>query len=476
MRPFVMLLVVLIAVAVTVGAAVFAYINVRQIAADSPIPLPPPPQAGDASAPTRAPLFGPTIAPTEVAVKPTQAETSSAPATQEASATEPPTYMDPGRITILLLGIDQRKGEKGPFRTDTMMLISVDPVRKTAAMISIPRDIYVKIPVYNLPDRINNANVIGDTMIKDFPGGGPALAVRTVQSMMGVPIHRYMMVNFDVFNTVIDVVAPITVCPKDPIHDDHYPDGSYGYITVDFKAGCQEMDSTHLLQYARVRHQAGDDFGRAARQQEVIRAVREKVLSLGGVSSLLSKAGEIWLAIKDSVKTDMTFEEMMQLAQLGQTIPKDNIKSAVINPEEGYVLLGKMPDGQEILMPVYEKIHELVATMFDATPGGPGSVQASAENAQILVANGAGIDGLAKLTADNLRGKGFIIVDAKNADLPGGYGRTVIRLYNTSKIKTARYLAEVLGLDGTYITTEKDGPPNVDIELVVGKDLAQPSK
>jgi len=470
MRSWFMIIVVLFALVVTMGASIFAYANTRQFIAESPVDMPPPPQLNDAGVPTAKPLFQPTPTTAPATAAP-QSATSAATsvATQAANPASNAVWTDPARITVLLLGIDQRKGEKGPFRTDTIMVLSIDPIRKTAAMISIPRDIYIKIPGYNKPDRINNANVIGE--INKYPGGGPALAKATVQSLLGIPIQRYAIVNFDVFTTVIDALGPINVCPDQHIHDDTYPDGSYGFITVDFPAGCQDLDSTKLLQYARVRHNAGDDFGRARRQQEVIHSVRDKILSLGGVSALLGKAGEIWGSLKDSIKTDLTFNEIAQLAQLAQSIPKDNIRSAVITDRDGYLLPAKLASGEEVFSPIYEKIHDLVDNLFEAAPRGPSDTQASAEGAKILVSNGAGIDGLAKLTADKLRGQGFIILDAKNADQPGGYGKTVIRLY-TDKIKTARFLAESLGLDGTVITQEKNGPPGVDIELIVGKDIA----
>jgi len=467
-----MLVIVLIGTVVMVGAVALTYIGVRQLTAESPIQLPALPQLNGSVKPTTAPLFQPTKTLSAPVVSSQATEAVSLPG----ATPKLPTLNDPSRVTILLLGIDQRKGEKGPFRTDTIMVISMDPVRKTISMLSIPRDIYIPIPAMNVADRVNNANALGE--LDKYPGGGPALAVRTIQSLIGVPIQRYAVVNFDVFTTVIDAIGPIQVCPTTAIHDDQYPDGSYGFITVDFKPGCQDLDSTKLLQYSRVRHNAGDDFGRASRQQEVIRAVREKVLSLGGVSALLGKAGTIWATLKDSVQTDMTFDEMMQLASFAQTVPKENIKSDVITDKAGYLMPSTLKDGEQVFTPVYEKIHDLVVQLFNAAPGTAAVVatdsaapQASIDNAAVLVSNGAGVDGMAKATADKLQAKGFNIVAAKNADLPGGYGKTIIRVY-TNKVQTARNLAAALGLDGTVISVEGNGPPNVDIEVIVGRDLA----
>src|SRR5258708_2282406 len=228
---------VLIMALVAVGGALITYIAVRQVVSDSPIILPLPPQVG-ANAATAAPLFAST--PTPVPVVGTPATTQPA-NTSNGTPVGVPTYSDPGRVTILLLGIDQRKGEKGPFRTDTIMLLSIDPIRKTAAMLSIPRDIYIPIPGFNRADRINNASATGE--IAQYPGGGPALAVKNAPSLVRVSIQRYLVINFDVFDTALDAIGPLNVCPQDALHEYQYPDDSYRYITVDFKPGCQDRHS-----------------------------------------------------------------------------------------------------------------------------------------------------------------------------------------------------------------------------------------
>ncbi len=491
MRKFSCLLLptALIAAVATIGIAALAYFGVRQMVTDSPVEMPAL-QFGGNVGPTLAPLFGPTRTPGAPSIAQTPTGQPGLKGTQSAAAQDNttnasqatptiPPPADPSRVTILLMGIDQRHGETGPFRTDTMIVLSIDPVRHTAALLSIPRDIYLPIPVYNVADHINNAEALGE--LGKYPGGGPELAVKTVESLIGVPIQRYMLINFDVFDAVIDAIGPIQVCPTTAIHDTQYPDGSYGVITVDFQPGCQNLDSTRLLEYARVRHNAGDDFGRSARQQEVIRSVRDKVLSLGGVSALVGKAGALWDSVKNDVQTDMTFTEMVQLALVAQSIPKENIQSVVMTDRGGYLIPSTLKDGSQVFSPIYENIQKLVIELFNAAPGSPpidtssdtssGTPTASADStAAILVSNGAGVDGMAKTTADKLRAKGFNIVDAKNADQPGGYARSVIRVY-TNYVQVARDLAQALGLDGTVISMQQNGPPNIDIEVVIGKDL-----
>ncbi len=491
---------VIISAIVIAGAAVFAYVNVRQFVAESPIALPTLPALSDlgqqptATSALPSATASPTTPPTQTATLVSATVSASATGTSNTSANVPSpataispsavpatatpdlALLVPTRVTALIMGIDARHGEKGPFRTDTMIVISIDPIRKTAAILSVPRDIYLQIPGYGV-DRINTAEGTGE--VNDYPGGGPMLAVKTVENLLGIPIQHYFLLNFDVFDTVINAVGPIQVCPDQAIHDTNYPDGSYGIITVDFPAGCQMLDATKLLEYSRVRHNAGDDFGRAARQQEVIRAVREKVLTLGGISALIGQAGPVWDSIKNDVQTDMAFDQMVTLAQVALTIPKDNISSVVLTDKGGYLIPSTTPDGQQVLSPIYEKIHALVGQMFAAPPGNPitdqilqnGTPTPTLTSAVIQVSNGAGVSGLAAQFVTRLRGMGFHVLDPQNADLPGGYAKSVIRVF-TGNFDAARQVAQTLGIDPSAITPAANGPQGVDLELVLGADVA----
>ncbi|MEO0563544.1 MAG: LCP family protein, partial [Chloroflexota bacterium] len=211
----------------------------------------------------------------------------------------------PRPITLLLLGIDQRSAVESAdteyFRTDTMIVLRIDPVRRTAGMLSVPRDLFVEIPGF-LPGRINTANSQGDA--NAYPGGGPALAMLTVEELLGVDIDNYVLVNFDVFTTVVDTVAPngVEVCVQEPIFDPDYPDEGYGFIEVRFDPGCQRLDSERLLQYARTRATQGADFDRARRQQQTITAVQQEVLSAGGLVNLVARAPALWAQLTGNLR------------------------------------------------------------------------------------------------------------------------------------------------------------------------------
>ena len=201
--------------------------------------------------------------------------------TAQASATPQPTIdpaaeyqiNDPRQIRILLMGIDERTGftTEQAYRTDTMIVLNIDPARNTAGVISFPRDLWVSIPNFE-PGRINTANYIGDNV--SYPGGGgPQLAKETIAANFGITVNHFVRINFTVFETVVDVVAPngVEVCPTERIYDDHYPDEGFGTLTIEFPAGCQRLGGRELLQYARTRATSGGDFDRAARSLQLPR-------------------------------------------------------------------------------------------------------------------------------------------------------------------------------------------------------------
>lgn len=403
---FVMAWVVVVSV-IAVGGAAASYTFVRDRAAelDEVLDLPDPPQLGQSSnadsptvtaaapastvtpAPSTPSDTGPTpdgasasetpsatldpaSTPNPVGTDPTAV--TGATAVAEASAASetdfvPAPLQNPRRVNVLLLGIDQREGEAGPFPTDTIMLLSLDPVGKTGALLSIPRDLWVELPGLGITDRINTANIQGEAV--NYPGGGgPALAAATVEKLLGIgDIDYYVLINFEVFYTVIDAIGPVEVCPPEEIVDDKYPDGSYGFITVRFPAGCQELDSEKLLQYARTRH-ADSDIGRSTRQQEVILGVRKKVLSAGGVVSLLPEATSIWQSMSQNIRTNMSFEDMVSLALTAERVPSENIRQGQISFEE--VFIGQDNSGSDILIPISSDIQLLLSDLFRA-PGAP---------------------------------------------------------------------------------------------------------
>ncbi|MCL4246678.1 MAG: LCP family protein [Anaerolineae bacterium] len=380
-----------------------------------------------------------------------------------------PEITDPRRITILILGIDQRAGETGSFRSDTMILVSIDPARKTAGVLSIPRDLWVTIPGYQ-SGRINTANELGDAY--GFPGGGPALAAATVELNLGIEIDNYVRVNFDVFTQVVNTLAPdgIEVCPTEPIDDPKYPDAGYGTISVHFDAGCQRLDATHLLQYARTRATRGADFDRARRQQEVLSAFREEVLSAGGLANIIGQIPTLWEQVSSNVTTNLSLNEILSLAQLAQDIPRSNITFGVI--DNLYVDLAQTNTGDQVLLPRQTSMNFLLQQVFN--PQGDLSLsdlraRAEAENAEIVVFNNTDVAGLAGQTRDWLTSRGVPVANVGNTATPNS-APTVVRDYG-GKVWTARYLAALLGLPPDRVQPGADGATTADVMVVAGPDI-----
>ena len=268
------------------------------------------------------------------------------------------------RINVLLMGIDQRQGEiERGYRTDTMMLLTVDPVTLQAGMLSIPRDLWVPIPGYG-NNRINLANYYGDA--DDYPGGGPALAKKTVEQVIGVRVHHYVRINFTAFESLIDRIGGITIDVPEDIYDPKYPTSNYGTEVFSIKKGKQVLDGATALKYARNRNTKFGDFDRAKRQQQVIIAIQEKTKDLRVAMSLFASGPEVLADLSASVKTDMPLPMMQQIGRLAMTIDRSNIKSAVI--DQNYTEPITTADGQQVEIANRTRIAELRAGLFSTNP------------------------------------------------------------------------------------------------------------
>lgn len=385
-----------------------------------------------------------------------------------------PTWEGKERVNILVMGIDARPGEAGPWRTDTMIVLTVDPLTKSAGMLSIPRDLWVPIPGYG-EGRINTANYLGDAY--DYPGGGPALAARTVQYNLGVPIHHYVRVDFSAFVELVDLIGGIDIYVPEEIKDPFYPDSNYGYDPLYIPAGWVHMDGELALKYARTRHSGRGDFDRAARQQQVLLAVLDKVTRLNLLPQLLPQVPKIWETVRNSVVMDpnLTLDKVVRLAHLATQIPKENLRSAVI--DETCTEMWTTPDGQQVLVPVRDRMREVrdyIFMMPVATPRAEDpAIRLTAEAAIVHVRNGTLTPGLAQKTAEYLQSRGIQVTEYGNADRQD-YAASLILVY-TGKQFTAETIARLLGLPATAIVETPATQGGVDITVILGADYRPPS-
>ncbi len=382
------------------------------------------------------------------------------------------------RVTILVMGLDYRDWEAGEIpRTDTMMVLTLDPITKEAAMLSIPRDMWVNIPGFEY-SRINTAYYLGE--LWKLPGGGPALAAQTVEEFLGVPIDYYAQVDFGAFVRLIDEIDGVTVVPKMDVRI--VPIGG-GYKET-LKAGeAYTLNGTLALAYARARYTDGGDFDRAARQQEVVYAIRDRILKFSMWPTLIAKAPILYQEIAAGVNTNMRFEDALRLATFALEIDRSLIKSFIIDPS--YVEFGKSPDNQEILKPIPDKIRLLRDEVFrTGGPLSPVAIQSQVgaepidifdlvqiENARISVQNGSWYTGLAEETAIFLRSKGFNIIEETNAQATDV---TRITLYNAKpySIQALFKLYEDAGLGKPWLSNQFDSGAAVDVVIILGNDWA----
>jgi len=368
------------------------------------------------------------------------------------------------RVNLLLLGVDERPQENGMARTDTMMVLTLDPTTLQAGVLSIPRDLWVPIPGYN-QGRINTAHRLGE--LYNYPGGGPALARETVEYNLGIPIQYYVRLNFQGFVDLIDLIGGIDVYVAEPINDPLYPDNNYGYDPLYIPAGQQHFDGAMALKYARTRHDS-NDFERARRQQQVLLAVLERVSSLNLLPQLAPRLGELYTLMDQSVSTDLTLDEVLALAGLAVKVDRSQIRFAVIDSTctENYIT----PEGAQVLIPLRDRIREVRDYVFGGAELASQTVEQ--ENATIGVLNGTGRAGLAASTTDYLKEQGVAVAAFGNADR-ADYATTMIIL-NRPKPATAARLATLLGLPQSAIVTASNVAAAQDITLILGADYPGP--
>lgn len=259
------------------------------------------------------------------------------------------------RFTVLVMGMDKRPGETS-FLTDTMLLVSLDPRTNQVSMLSLPRDLFVEVPGYGL-QRINTAYSFGEY---EGSGGGPTLAMRTVQYNFGIPVNDYLLVDFNAFIRIIDEIGGIDVYVPNAIYDPEYPDMNYGYDPFSISAGWQHLDGATALKYARSRH-TSDDIDRARRQQDVIDAIREKVVARDMIPTLAAKSYALWSEISSGVKTGLSLEQILELAWYVKDISPENFKRGVVDWQ--YVTPINW-EGKDVLVPSRDKLPQLMTEVF----------------------------------------------------------------------------------------------------------------
>ncbi len=389
---------------------------------------------------------------------------------QGENAPPPQPWDGVSRVTVLLLGVDHRdwNPDDGPPRTDTIILATIDPQSETAGVLSIPRDLWVEIPGFGY-SKINQAYFLGEA--NRLPEGGAGLALDTVEALLDISIPYYVVLDFNAFVSLIDEIGGVEVDIPETIELD--PLGDHNTTTL--KPGVQTLSGELALAYARARNTPGSDFDRIQRQQQIIFAVRDQVFRLDMIPTLIQRAPALYEKVAQGVKTNLSLQQVAQLAWLSIQIPEENIQRKSVRPEHVYSTISFQ--GWSILQPIYEEIYALRDAVFNSQPAAVPTVvagmsleqRAVEEKALIEVLNGTFYTGLASRTADFLRGKNLQVGEIGNADHI--YAATTIIDY-TGKPYTLSFLAEVLNVPQNKIYHRYDPDKEADIVVLLGEDWA----
>ena len=391
----------------------------------------------------------------------------------QAAGPTPVPWDGASRVSILVMGLDFRDWQagEGPPRTDTMILLSIDPLSRTAGMLSIPRDLWVNIPGGFSYGRINTAYQLGEAY--QLPEGGPGLAMATVEELLGVPIDYYAQIDFLAFARFIDEIGGVKIDVTERITIDPLGDNNMKNL----KPGVQVLPGDLALAYVRARKTEGGDFDRAQRQQQVILGIRNRILDFNMLPTLIAKSGVLYHELSTGVHTNLSLNETIKLAWLASQIPEENIKKGIIGPPD-QVSFATSPDGeQQVLKPITDKIRLLRDEIF--TEAGPVSPAAAsmdinalvqAEGARVSILNGTGTPGLAARTSEYLRSQGVIVTVEDNAQRAVTY--TEITFY-TGKPYTVKYLVDLMQIDAIRIHHFYDPANAVDVVVTLGETWAR---
>jgi polyisoprenyl-teichoic acid--peptidoglycan teichoic acid transferase len=387
-----------------------------------------------------------------------------------------------GRVNILLLG---RGGENhaGGDLTDTLLLLSIDPVNKTASMVSVPRDLWVTIPggssmkvnavFANAKNRALAANSKDKAAAEK---AGIAKVQEVVGNVLDMPIHYYGLIDFLAFKQAVDTVGGVDINVTEATAvSEHLWDGlARKPYFLDVDPGLQHFDGTRALYYARSRHTSPrGDFDRSERQRLLITALSQKILSAGTYTNPAKISG-LLSAFGDHISTDMSVTDAVRLADLGKSVGTKIDSLDLAKPGESLVTTG-MYSGQSIVRPAagisdFSKIQAYVhSKMRDG--------YIAKENAVVNILNGAGIPGLAATKSDQLKYYGYNVGTVGDAPT-GDYAKTVVvDLTKGKKPYTKNYLEKRFGVKVvTKLPDTTIKPGNAQFVIILGKDASTTSQ
>jgi len=335
-------------------------------------------------------------------------------------------------------------------------------------MLSLPPDLLVNIPGFGY-GRINESYFHGDAY--NPPGGGPELARQTVEQFIGVPVNYYAVIDFHAFIAFIDEIGGVVVQPDQYVKIEKFGGGEEQTLEPGVM---YTLDGGLALAYARERKTEGGDVDRARRQQEVILAIKYRLLKYGNVAELISKAPAIYQQLSSGISTNLNLQEGIKLGLLGLELDVNNIRKGVI--DYNMVIPTKSPQGEQVLKPITDKIRVLRDELFASSGNGAPVAVASAgstlvrdEAATVVIWDGSEQAGLADRTSTFLQGQGINVIQVADANIYSP--ATKIEVFS-GKPYTVDFLARTMGVASANIWNTFDPNAGVDIRVTIGGDWA----
>ncbi|MCX6805283.1 MAG: LCP family protein [Patescibacteria group bacterium] len=372
-----------------------------------------------------------------------------------------------GRVNILLLGVGD-PGHAGEELSDTMIVASYDPKTKDVAMLSIPRDLYVKVP-NNGYSKINSAHAFGEQYKE---GTGPDLAKKTVSEVLGIPIHYYIRTDFTALKQAVDTVGGVDIDVLSTLIDPDYPcEKNEGKVCgFSILAGPQHFNGSSALKYARCRKgNCGDDYGRAKRQQDVLVALRQKATKLNILANP-AKVVEILDIVGKNVRTDLQVWEIERLTQVARDTDPSKITSKVLDIDTTGLVKNSQVGAASVVVPVagignYSAIQAFVRSIFV-----DGYIKQEA--ATIQVENGTAQLNKAQLVSELLKSYNYNVISVVPADATTYKKTQIIDSSKGSKPYTIQYLEKRFGVKATPAAQDsaEQKPAVADVRIIVGTD------
>lgn len=356
-----------------------------------------------------------------------------------------------GRVNILMLGIGGENHPGGDL-TDTIMVLSVDPVNKNAAMLSVPRDLWVKMPVnyFGAYQKLNAAYSSGkykylgkndlSSQNQQAVEAGFDTVSQAVSNVLGININYHVLVDFKAFEQAVDTVNGVTVTVKEQLYD---PTMAWENANnpVLAAAGSQEMSGKQALMYARSR-ETSSDFARSERQRQLLIALKEKVLTLGTLSSP-ARIDSLMNAFGDNVRTDLSTKAASRLFSIMKDVNDSEIASLSLTTPQSLVTTDRIGD-VSVVRPkagfnTYSDIQAYVRSqLLD------GYLVKEKANVYVLASNEA----LRNQTVSTLNGYGYSMLGSSLAQtIPSGV--TIVDLSRGKAPYTQHYLQDRYGVAAT---------------------------